>query len=192
MLRANSAPAVSTITLPAGMSGSSADIAAPTSAEIAPNRADTTSMCPSFSVQNRDAAGGITSSAITMISPTACSPATTTITTSPISIRSIRETGHPLTRANASLKQTMHSSFLSVSVMSSAASAIAPMSVASPVFIAAACPAYSLANDSTYYGLEDDIITERFEIRNGKMTVPKKPGLGIEADAEKLRRYQIE
>ena len=32
---------------------------------------------------------------------------------------------------------------------------------AAMLHVAAACPAYSLANDTTYYGLEDDIITER-------------------------------
>ena len=35
---------------------------------------------------------------------------------------------------------------------------------AAMLHVAAACPAYSLANDSTYYGLEDDIITEPFLI----------------------------
>jgi glucarate dehydratase len=58
--------------------------------------------------------------------------------------------------------------------------------------IASACPAYSLANDSTYYGLEDDILTERFAFHQGKMTVPKTPGLGIEVDPQKLARYQLE
>ena len=63
---------------------------------------------------------------------------------------------------------------------------------ASMVHIAAAMPAYTLGNDCTYYGLEDDIITEPFEIVRGKIAVPDKPGLGIECDLEKLKRYKVD
>ena len=63
---------------------------------------------------------------------------------------------------------------------------------AAMLHVAAACPAYSLANDTTYYGLEDDIITERFSIERGTITVPTKPGLGIEGDPERLARYKID
>ena len=63
---------------------------------------------------------------------------------------------------------------------------------AAMLHIAAACPAYSLANDCTYYGLEDDIITNPFPIHQGKMNVPTPPGLGIEVDRDKLERYRIE
>jgi len=63
---------------------------------------------------------------------------------------------------------------------------------AAMLHVAAACPAYSLANDTTYYGLEDDVITERFSIERGTMAVPTKPGLGIECDPERLARYRVE
>jgi L-alanine-DL-glutamate epimerase-like enolase superfamily enzyme len=63
---------------------------------------------------------------------------------------------------------------------------------AAMLHVAAACPAYSLANDSTYYGLEDDIITEPFQIVRGKIPVPTKPGLGIDGDPDKLKRYAVE
>ena len=63
---------------------------------------------------------------------------------------------------------------------------------AAMLHIAAACPAYSLANDSTYYGLEDDILTEPFKVESGTIRVPNAPGLGIEVDSEKLVRYQID
>jgi L-alanine-DL-glutamate epimerase-like enolase superfamily enzyme len=63
---------------------------------------------------------------------------------------------------------------------------------AAMLHVAAACPAYSLANDTTYYGLEDDIITERFAIERGTIAVPTKPGLGIEGDPERLARYKID
>jgi L-alanine-DL-glutamate epimerase-like enolase superfamily enzyme len=63
---------------------------------------------------------------------------------------------------------------------------------AAMLHVAAACPAYSLANDTTYYGLEDDIITERMQIHSGTIAVPWKPGLGIECDPVRLARYKID
>src|SRR5262245_19384907 len=63
---------------------------------------------------------------------------------------------------------------------------------AAMLHVAASCPAYSLANDTTYYGLEDDILTERFKIERGTIVVPQKPGLGIEVDPERLQRYEVE
>ena len=58
--------------------------------------------------------------------------------------------------------------------------------------IAASQPAYSLANDSTYYGLEEDVVTEPFEIKHGRIAVPDRPGLGIECDPDKLQRYAVD
>lgn len=63
---------------------------------------------------------------------------------------------------------------------------------AAMVHVAAACPAYSLANDSTYYGLEHDICTEPLPIVNGRIRVPDRPGLGVEGDPEKLRHYAVD
>lgn len=63
---------------------------------------------------------------------------------------------------------------------------------AAMIHVAASNPAYTLANDTTYYGLEDDVLLEPFEIRNGRLSVPDKPGLGCDADPEKLRRYAVE
>jgi L-alanine-DL-glutamate epimerase-like enolase superfamily enzyme len=63
---------------------------------------------------------------------------------------------------------------------------------AAMLHVAAACPAYSLANDSTYYGLIDDIIRERFTIERGTIAVPTKPGLGIDGDPERIARYAID
>ncbi len=60
------------------------------------------------------------------------------------------------------------------------------------VHVAASQPAYTLANDSTYYGLEDDITVEPLEIVGGRIATPNKPGLGIEGCAEKLARYAID
>ena len=63
---------------------------------------------------------------------------------------------------------------------------------AAMVHIAASCPSYTLANDSTYFGLEDDILTEMLEIKNGRIAVPELPGLGIEGDREKLAKYAVD
>ncbi|MCA9173460.1 MAG: mandelate racemase/muconate lactonizing enzyme family protein [Planctomycetales bacterium] len=62
---------------------------------------------------------------------------------------------------------------------------------AAMVHVAAACPAYSLANDTTYYGLEDDILVERLTIEQGRIAVPTAPGLGIEVDPVRLERYRV-
>ena len=62
----------------------------------------------------------------------------------------------------------------------------------SMVHIAAACAGYSMANDCTYYGLEDDILTERIPIEQGRIRVPDAPGLGIEVDPERLERYRVD
>ena len=63
---------------------------------------------------------------------------------------------------------------------------------AAMVHVAAACRSYSLANDSTYYGLEDDIVTEPLEIEDGCIAVTNKPGLGIEGDPGKIEHYKVD
>ena len=63
---------------------------------------------------------------------------------------------------------------------------------AAMLHVAGAIAGYSLANDSTYYGLEDDIITERLTIERGTMAVPTRPGLGVEGDPERIQRYRID
>ena len=60
---------------------------------------------------------------------------------------------------------------------------------AAMVHVAASQPSYSLANDSTYYGLVDDVMVEPLPIVNGKIAVPDKPGLGVEGCLDKLKHY---
>ena len=38
----------------------------------------------------------------------------------------------------------------------------------------------------------DDIIRMPFEFRDGHLVVPDGPGLGVEVDEEKLRRYAVD
>jgi L-alanine-DL-glutamate epimerase-like enolase superfamily enzyme len=63
---------------------------------------------------------------------------------------------------------------------------------AAMLHVGASCAAYSLANDTTYYGLVEDIITEPFHIEAGTIAVPTKPGLGIEVDLDKLQKYRVD
>jgi L-alanine-DL-glutamate epimerase-like enolase superfamily enzyme len=63
---------------------------------------------------------------------------------------------------------------------------------AAMVHVAAACRAFSLANDTTYYGLVEDVTTEPLVIRRGKIAVPLKPGLGVTCDQQKLQKYRVE
>ena len=76
------------------------------------------------------------------------------------------------------------------------ASSIAPTTwdpkTAAMLHLAASTPNFPLANDCTYYGLVDDIITHPFEIERGRMSVPEAPGLGIEVDLEKVRKFQVD
>jgi L-alanine-DL-glutamate epimerase-like enolase superfamily enzyme len=66
------------------------------------------------------------------------------------------------------------------------------LKTAAMLHVAASCPAYSLANDTTYYGLEDDILFERFRIERGTMVVPHKPGLGVGMSVERMLRYKVD
>jgi glucarate dehydratase len=57
--------------------------------------------------------------------------------------------------------------------------------------VVASTPNFPLANDCTYYGLEDDIITPPHRIEWGYMEVPEEPGLGVNVDEAKLARYRV-
>jgi L-alanine-DL-glutamate epimerase-like enolase superfamily enzyme len=66
------------------------------------------------------------------------------------------------------------------------------LKTAAMLHLAASTPNFPLANDTTYYGLVDDILTQPFEIVRGRLNVPTAPGLGIEVDVAKLRKYQLD
>lgn len=63
---------------------------------------------------------------------------------------------------------------------------------AAMLHVAASQPAYGLANDSTYYGLVDDVTCEPFRIERGTIAVPTAPGLGADVDPDKLARYRLD
>jgi L-alanine-DL-glutamate epimerase-like enolase superfamily enzyme len=62
---------------------------------------------------------------------------------------------------------------------------------AAMLHVVASTPCFSLANDCTYYGLEDDILSPLHKIEGGFMNVPEGPGLGIHVDEAKIQRYRV-
>lgn len=63
------------------------------------------------------------------------------------------------------------------------------ISQAAMLHLAAATANLTLAADSHYHHLTDDIITERFQYKDGAMKVPAGPGLGVTLDRDKLAKY---
>lgn len=63
------------------------------------------------------------------------------------------------------------------------------ISTAAQVHLAAATPYMLYAPDSHYHHQLDDIITEPFQYVDGSFQVPQRPGLGVEIDRDKLKRY---
>jgi L-alanine-DL-glutamate epimerase-like enolase superfamily enzyme len=62
---------------------------------------------------------------------------------------------------------------------------------AAMLHVVASTPNFPLANDCTYYGLEDDIITPLHTIERGFMPVPEGPGLGVSVDEAKVAKYRV-
>jgi L-alanine-DL-glutamate epimerase-like enolase superfamily enzyme len=65
------------------------------------------------------------------------------------------------------------------------------LKTAAMLHVVASTPGFTLANDCTYYGLVDDLITPLHAIERGYMAVPEGPGLGVTVDEKKLARYTI-
>jgi L-alanine-DL-glutamate epimerase-like enolase superfamily enzyme len=65
------------------------------------------------------------------------------------------------------------------------------LKTAAMLHVVASTPAFTLANDCTYYGLEDDILTTPHVIESGRMRVPEGPGLGVAVDEAKLAKYRV-
>jgi len=65
------------------------------------------------------------------------------------------------------------------------------LKTAAMLHIVASTPGFTLANDCTYYGLVDDIITPLHRIDHGFMDVPEGPGLGVRVDEQKVAKYRI-
>jgi L-alanine-DL-glutamate epimerase-like enolase superfamily enzyme len=65
------------------------------------------------------------------------------------------------------------------------------LKTAAMLHVVASSPGFPLANDCTYYGLADDIITPLHRIEGGFMPVPDGPGLGVQVDETKVKKYQV-
>jgi L-alanine-DL-glutamate epimerase-like enolase superfamily enzyme len=65
------------------------------------------------------------------------------------------------------------------------------LKTAAMLHLAASTPNFPLANDCTYYGLVEDISKNPFVIERGHIRCPESPGLGVEVDLAKVRRYQL-
>jgi L-alanine-DL-glutamate epimerase-like enolase superfamily enzyme len=65
------------------------------------------------------------------------------------------------------------------------------LKTAAMLHVVASAPNFPRANDCTYYGLTDDIITTPHKIEEGHMHVPEGPGLGVEVDEKKLAKYRV-
>jgi L-alanine-DL-glutamate epimerase-like enolase superfamily enzyme len=65
------------------------------------------------------------------------------------------------------------------------------LKTAAMLHVVASSANFPLANDCTYYGLVDDILTEPFRIQRGHMTVPEGPGLGVVVDEKKVAKYRV-
>lgn len=63
---------------------------------------------------------------------------------------------------------------------------------AAMVHLVSTLPAFSLASDTTYHGLEADIIKVPFKIEQGCLSAPSGVGLGVELDLEVIDRYRKE
>jgi L-alanine-DL-glutamate epimerase-like enolase superfamily enzyme len=65
------------------------------------------------------------------------------------------------------------------------------LKTAAMLHVVASTPNFTLANDCTYYGLVDDIITPLHRIERGYMAVPEGLGLGVEVDEAKVAKYRV-
>ncbi len=65
------------------------------------------------------------------------------------------------------------------------------LKTAAMLHVVASAPGFPLANDCTYYGLEDDILTPLHQIERGFMPVPEGPGLGVSVDEKKVAKDKV-
>jgi len=65
------------------------------------------------------------------------------------------------------------------------------LKTAAMLHVVASSPNFTLANDCTYYGLEDDVIAPLHTIERGHMPVPEGPGLGVTVDEKKVAKYRV-
>jgi len=65
------------------------------------------------------------------------------------------------------------------------------LKTAAMLHVCGATANFPLASDCSYYALVEDYLVEPFEIIDGKMRVPHEPGLGVEVDPAKIKKYLV-
>ena len=65
------------------------------------------------------------------------------------------------------------------------------LKTAAMLHVAGSSANFPLANDCSYYALVEDYLVTPHVIRNGRMRVPHGPGLGVEVDMAKIRKYCV-
>lgn len=65
------------------------------------------------------------------------------------------------------------------------------LKTAAMLHVCGATANFPLASDCTYYGLVEDILVEPHAIVDGKMRVPRGPGLGVEVDEKLIKKYWV-
>lgn len=63
------------------------------------------------------------------------------------------------------------------------------ITTSSYLHLIASSPAFLHANQTNYYALEDDVIAEKLVFKDGSINLPERPGIGIDIDEEKVRKY---
>jgi len=58
------------------------------------------------------------------------------------------------------------------------------------IHAAAATRAGTIPSDTICFLRESDLLAEPFQVENGYITVPQKPGLGIELDEDAVKRFR--
>lgn len=65
------------------------------------------------------------------------------------------------------------------------------LKTAAMLHVVVSTPNFPIANDCTYYGLENDIVTPLHQIERGHMPVPDGYGLGVSVDDAKVAKYRL-
>jgi L-alanine-DL-glutamate epimerase-like enolase superfamily enzyme len=58
--------------------------------------------------------------------------------------------------------------------------------------LVATTPAINLSPDSVYYAWDDHVIEDPFDVSEGRLTVPERPGLGVTVDEQQVNKYRID
>lgn len=66
------------------------------------------------------------------------------------------------------------------------------IATAALLHLAAAIPAFSSGNESSYHQLQDDVLTQPLTLVEGQLEVPPGAGLGVEVDRGKVERFIID